>query len=413
LRLIDLTPLDDRAQIADHKSTDNFLREAELLSGHRLLDNGGIAKLTTLDWQQRIWHSELATDQRQQHGDNRGFASQEQGETWKQSTEPTVEELARQLEATSDAVSQVHIALRAVRSWEVLTTLTERLPGIPSLHVLLARQLSERDEMAAALEHRRRAIDLFEMRLVADPRDSATAEQLADLFLEIHSPRWHTLRTTELKSELGATLTTQGDESILVSGKNEDGDTYSITATQPINRITALRLEVIPDGSLPAGGSGRHPTGNFQLEKIRIARQSGINQLQPIPLTSAMASYQYEASDIDITAIFRDRPGIEKKVWHVATRTSSPHYALFAAEPTTLEPQHPLVVSLSHYKFQIPMETVNLGRFRLSVTNADKPFDWEPIRLAFMNQTLPPLDALKAIYRVLGEPQKAELFEHR
>jgi hypothetical protein len=62
------------------------------------------------------------------------------------------------------------------------------------------------------------------------------------------------------------------------------------------------------------------------------------------------------------------------------------------------------VITLSHYKFQIPTETVNLGRFRLSVTDADKSLDWEPIRLAFVNHTLSPLDTLAAIYRVLGAP---------
>lgn len=210
-----------------------------------------------------------------------------------------------------------------------------------------------------------------------------------------------------MQSQLGATLTLRDDGSIFASGKDESGDSYSLTATPPLERVTALRLEVIPDPSLPSGGSGRHSSGNFQLETIQLFRQSGTDKPQPIRLTSAFASYQYSASDIDVLGTIRDRPFTERKVWHVWGRTSSPHFALFSpAETITLLSQQSLVIKLLHPK-QLD-SSVNLGRFRLSVTDAENPLERDRLRIDLANQKLSPLEALIAIYRALGEPQKAD-----
>ena len=44
---------------------------------------------------------------------------------------------------------------------------------------------------------------------------------------------------------------------------------YTITAPATLPRITALRLEALPDPSLPKGGPGRDVYGNFQVNGIR------------------------------------------------------------------------------------------------------------------------------------------------
>lgn len=210
-----------------------------------------------------------------------------------------------------------------------------------------------------------------------------------------------------MQSQLGVTLTLQSDGSIFASGKDESGDSYSLTATSPLEHVTALRLEVISDPSLPSGGSGRHSSGNFQLETIQLFRQSGTDEPQPIRLTSALASYQYPSPDIDVLFTLRDRPVNDHKVWHVWGRTSSPHYALFApAEPITLPSQQSLVIKLMHCK--INESSVNLGRFRLSVTDAENALERERLRIDLANSKLSGLEALIALYRALGDPEKAD-----
>ncbi len=86
-------------------------------------------------------------------------------------------------------------------------------------------------------------------------------------------PTWQVLEPMELKSAGGATLAKQADGSILASGENPAKDTYTITAKTDLRGITALRLEAIPDTSLPTGGSGRSPSGDFRLTKFAVTSQ--------------------------------------------------------------------------------------------------------------------------------------------
>ncbi|MEX2176553.1 MAG: DUF1553 domain-containing protein [Pirellulaceae bacterium] len=84
---------------------------------------------------------------------------------------------------------------------------------------------------------------------------------------------WQTLEPTEMKSAGGASLSRQADGSILVSGENPPQDTLSIAVPTSLSGITAFRLETIPDASLPAGGAGRSPSGDFRLTHLSLTAQ--------------------------------------------------------------------------------------------------------------------------------------------
>ena len=58
------------------------------------------------------------------------------------------------------------------------------------------------------------------------------------------------------------------DASVLVSGKDAPTDTYILQMTLPAGTISAFRLEVLPDDSLPGKGPGRSSGGNFVLTKF-------------------------------------------------------------------------------------------------------------------------------------------------
>jgi len=66
----------------------------------------------------------------------------------------------------------------------------------------------------------------------------------------------------------GATLTIQGDNSILASGTSPDSSVYTITASTPVTNITGLRLETLTDASLAGNGPGRG--GNFVLQEFGV-----------------------------------------------------------------------------------------------------------------------------------------------
>jgi hypothetical protein len=68
----------------------------------------------------------------------------------------------------------------------------------------------------------------------------------------------------------GATLTIQGDNSILASGASPETSVYTITASTPVMNITGIRLETLTDASLPNNGPGRGLSGNFVLQEFEV-----------------------------------------------------------------------------------------------------------------------------------------------
>jgi hypothetical protein len=101
------------------------------------------------------------------------------------------------------------------------------------------------------------------------------------------SASWIVLDPTTFKSQGGATLTKQADQSILASGKNPFPEKYTVTANTTLTGITAIRLEVLADGKLPAMGPGRAPNGNFVLNEFGVTAAP-----LPVPVKTAPAPAQ-------------------------------------------------------------------------------------------------------------------------
>ena len=124
-------------------------------------------------------------------------------------------------------------------------------------------------------EARRKAIqeeiDKLQLKMKADTpelsREQAAWEQ--EMRAE-ESSSWQVLAPTRVAAEGGVVLTAGHDGSIVASGPNPGETVYTIEARTQLPDITALRLEVLPDPSLPKGGPGRDPYGNFQINGIEI-----------------------------------------------------------------------------------------------------------------------------------------------
>ena len=106
-------------------------------------------------------------------------------------------------------------------------------------------------------------------------------------------PAWTVLETVKAVSTGGATLAKQPDGSILASGKNPSPESYTITTKTPLSGITGIRLEVLPDPSLPKQGPGRAPNGNFVLNEFHVtaAPVGEPAKGQPVVLQHATADY--------------------------------------------------------------------------------------------------------------------------
>ena len=86
------------------------------------------------------------------------------------------------------------------------------------------------------------------------------------------SARWTVLTPASVTGTGGVVLTPASDGSVLPSGANPGEAVYTFEAVVPLPRVTAIRLEALPDPSLPKTGPGRDIYGNFQVNGFEAAR---------------------------------------------------------------------------------------------------------------------------------------------
>ncbi|MCE9553401.1 MAG: hypothetical protein K8T91_08500 [Planctomycetes bacterium] len=79
---------------------------------------------------------------------------------------------------------------------------------------------------------------------------------------------WQPLTPLAAFGRLNATYKILPDNSVLTSGDIPPGDVSTVTAKMPPQKITAVRLEVMPDPSLPMGGPGHGDRGGWNLGKF-------------------------------------------------------------------------------------------------------------------------------------------------
>lgn len=176
---------------------------------------------------------------------------------------------------------------------------------------------------------------------------------------------WVVLEPTSAASKAGAVLTKQPDGSLFASGKNAYPETYVVQATTKLKGITAVRLEVLPDSRLPAGGPGRAPNGNFVLSDFRVsaAEEGSTAKPQRVPFAGATADFSQEAWAV--AGAVDDNPDTG---WAVMPEFGKPHTALFTFKtPVVFAKGAALTFTMAQ---RFPGRDHTIGRFRLSVTTA-------------------------------------------
>jgi len=95
------------------------------------------------------------------------------------------------------------------------------------------------------------------------------------------------------EAQSGAELTTQEDGSLLVSGPTSDKDKYTLILEVPEKSLAGLRIEVLPNESLPSNGPGRAPNGNFVLTNLRAKAGNDVDLQNPTDIEFAKAEADY------------------------------------------------------------------------------------------------------------------------
>jgi hypothetical protein len=180
---------------------------------------------------------------------------------------------------------------------------------------------------------------------------------------------WNVLDPAEFRSLEGATLTKQPDGSLLSEGKRPDKDVYTVVAHTAVQGITAIRLDLLTDPTLPHQGPGRMDNGNLHLNEFSVSAGPRGTAAAARPVAWHMARADFNQQGWAVAQAIDGNPAT---AWGIYPEVGKPHFALFVLK----EPiRHPGGTTLTVRLEQTHGGGHLIGRLRLSVTTAAQPID--------------------------------------
>jgi len=177
-----------------------------------------------------------------------------------------------------------------------------------------------------------------------------------------------TLVPTEFKSMAGATAAIAADGTVTVTG-NLAKDTYTLKGVIPAGvEAKAIKLEVLPDASLPGQGPGRAGNGNFVLSAFAVLFGAPGTTDTPTGLKFIGAKADYEQGGFAVGGAIDDK---SETGWAISGGTGKEHVATFDIAPDVkLVAGAPVAITIDQ---QYADGTHTLGKFRISVVHAAAP----------------------------------------
>ncbi|MSU60234.1 MAG: DUF1553 domain-containing protein [Pedosphaera sp.] len=224
----------------------------------------------------------------------------------------------------------------------------------------------------------------------AERTELANAQNAWELSLAAQAVNWIPLQVERVASTNSKTTFTKLDDgSWLAAGEAADKDIYTIRAQVALPRLTALRIEVLPDDKLPTRGPGRQDNGNLHLSEVRV-NVLGADKPTALALQNSSADF----NQID-WGIERAIDGKSETAWGIHPQVGKPHQAVFELKQPNL--------ATNGSVFSIELDQLHgqrhlIGRFRLSAT--DKA---QPVRVPLL-----PLDLLAMLARPESERTATE-----
>ena len=173
--------------------------------------------------------------------------------------------------------------------------------------------------------------------------------------------KWTTLSYESFVSTEGSVLSRSVDV-IISGGTKPEKDTYVITATASLASITALRLDVIADKSLPKDGPGRQDNGNLTVSEFE-AQVFDAGAASPVKLKFSRATADFNQASYGAMEAIDGKPSTG---WGIHPAVGQSHHAVFElALPLALKPGAKLTISLK----QLAPQSHLVGRFKLSATD--------------------------------------------
>lgn len=235
----------------------------------------------------------------------------------------------------------------------------------PGMMVPSAAQSERLAELEQAIAAARQDLDAAVHSLLAG--DAAWEQEL------LADAGWQPLTSAETKVEgSDVRLAEQTDGSWLAQGAAGSQENFLLTFPATARDLTGLKLEVLPDDSLPARGPGMAGNGNFVLTEVKLSTAGADGREQPVKLVRAVADHAQNGHAIESAFDGKDATG-----WAILPHFGQPHEAVFQAEkPFVSEEAGRLIVRL---EFRSPHAGHSIGRFRISATTQSDPVSrWTP-----------------------------------
>jgi hypothetical protein len=188
--------------------------------------------------------------------------------------------------------------------------------------------------------------------------DAAQAQWEQDL--RNRKIEWINLPPTANVSAGGASFTAQADGSLLASGANPDKDVYTFTIPLLLKGVTALRLEVLPDDSLPAHGPGRAANGNFVLNEVEAT-------LNDAPVKWSVVSASHSQNDWAAEGAADGKPNTG---WAILPEVGKANQLVLETAADFGDGNAPTLIIKLHQNYGT---SHTIGRLRLSASTSPRP----------------------------------------
>ena len=224
-------------------------------------------------------------------------------------------------------------------------------------------------------------IDRLEQELKTVTPAVRDAQEQWEQSLRAADRSWSALVPVHASATNGVALKPLEDGSLLASGANPPLTSYVIEVETPLEAITGLRVETLPDASLPRGGPGRDGYGHFRVTGIH----ADIAPAKAAPGAGAAAqAIQFKTIKVDDSA-YPFEPADILASERGATNRKGGSWAINAMRDDVRMPRHAVLAAQAPFGFpggtRITVRIDHLdgtigqgiGRFRLSATTAADP----------------------------------------
>src|SRR5215475_9126992 len=195
-----------------------------------------------------------------------------------------------------------------------------------------------------------------------------------------YSTAWTPIKDGEIFAAFGVKFDRLEDGSFIARGDKATTNNYIVKAKTSLKKITGVRVEFLTDPNLPRGGPGRAPDGSFYFSEFSVeaappGKLDSPNIMEKVPLANVTADFELPDSPAKNVI-----DGNIKTHWSSdagpVRRNQSRQFVFETQKSVGYDDGVALTFQLAQKRddtIDTEQRQANIGRFRISVTDAPNP----------------------------------------